>query len=220
MMQGVHPYVQIGRDPCIDPGAFVGYPPSRVIPDLLLVIGDNAKVRTGTIIYAGSRIGHNLETGHHAVIREENDLGNHVRVWNGSVIDYGCVIGDRVKIHSQVYIAQFTVIEEDVFLAPGVTITNDPHPGCAFSLECMRGPVVKRGAQVGANSVLLPHIVIGEYSVIGAGSVVTKEVPPFSVVSGNPARLRGTVDELVCKRGITARPYGVTGANRKPPWAP
>ncbi len=209
--------IRIGKDFHIDLGACVGYAPSRHVPDLLLVIGDNARVRSGTVIYAGSRIGHHLETGHNAIVREENVLGDDVRIWNGSVIDYGCIIGNRVKIHSHVYVAQFTVIEDDVFLAPGVTITNDPHPGCAYSPECMRGPVIKQGVQVGAGSVLLPHIVIGEYSVIGAGSVVTREVPPYSVVTGNPARLRGTIHQVTCKRGLTVRPYSLAALGPEAP---
>ncbi len=217
MNHSIRSTLEIGNNPSIDMGAYLGYPPARAISDLLLLIGDNAIVRSGTVIYAGSCIGHNLETGHHAVIREENVLGNDVRIWNSSVIDYGCVIGDRVKIHSHVYVAQFTTIEDDVFMGPRVVITNDPHPGCQYSKECMRGPVIRRGAQVGAGSIILPHVVIGEYSVIGAGSVVTREVPPYCVVSGNPARMRGPVDQLTCKRGLTDRPYPALGQGLEAP---
>src|SRR5207248_1301845 len=83
-----------------------------------------------------------------------------------STVDYGCVIGSRVRVHTGVYIAQFTVIEDDVFLAPGVMIANDRHPICR---DCMRGPTIKRAARVGINATLLPEIVVGEAALVGAG---------------------------------------------------
>ena len=117
--------VHLGDGSCIDEGAVLGYlSPRRGVSDVLM-IGPNARVRSGCVIYAGSRIGANLETGHHTIIREENEIGDRFSIWNGSVIDYGCRIGMGVKIHCQVYVAQFTIIEDDVFLAPGVKVAND-----------------------------------------------------------------------------------------------
>ncbi|MGD9030877.1 MAG: acyltransferase, partial [Anaerolineae bacterium] len=142
--------------------------------------------------------------GHNVVIREENTIGDGLNIWNSSTIDYGCVIGDSVKIHSNVYVAQFTTLEDDVFLAPGVTIVNDPHPLCGL---CMRGPTIKRGARVGANVTLLAHITIGEGVLIGAGSVVTTDIPAHTVAYGNPARPIKAVDELTCPFGLVERPY-------------
>lgn len=92
------------------------------------------------MLYFGSRIGKDLETGHNAVIREDNIIGKGLRVWNNSTIDYGCRIGDGVKIHCNCYVAQFTTLEDGVFLAPGVTIANDLDPGEEFSAQAMRGP--------------------------------------------------------------------------------
>jgi acetyltransferase-like isoleucine patch superfamily enzyme len=177
----------------IDPQAIVGAMPGRKIEDTSLEIGPHANVRAFTVIYAGSRIGSHLETGHGAVIREENKIGDHLSIWNQSTIDYGCVIGNNVRIHTGVYVAQFTTIEDDVFLAPGVMIANDRHPICR---DCLQGPTIKRGARVGLNSTLLPAIVIGEGALVGAGSVVTKDVPPGMVVAGNPARVMGDVESL------------------------
>jgi acetyltransferase-like isoleucine patch superfamily enzyme len=96
-------------------------------------------------------------------------------------------------VHTGVYVAQFTIIEDDVFLAPGVMIANDRHPICR---ECMKGPTIKRGARVGVNATLLPEVVIGEDALVGAGAVVVKDVPPRTVVVGNPARVINTVDKL------------------------
>ena len=199
--------VRLGPDHLIDPQVVLGYVPGRRISDYTLIIGPGARIRTGTVIHAGTVIGARLETGHNVVIREENIIGDDFNIWNNSVVDYGCAIGHRVKVHCNVYVAQFTVIEDDVFLAPGVTVANDLHPGCPFSKECMKGPVIKRGAQIGVNATLLPSITIGERAVIGAGSVVTKDVPPQTVVCGNPARVVKDIHELACTRGYIDRPY-------------
>ena len=177
----------------IDPQAIVGAVPGRKIADTSLEIGPHANVRAFTVIYAGSRIGSHLETRHGAVIREENKIGDHLSIWNQSTIDYGCVIGNNVRIHTGVYVAQFTTIEDDVFLAPGVMIANDRHPICR---DCLQGPTIKRGARIGINSTLLPGVVIGEGALVGAAAVVTKDVPPGMVVAGNPARVMGEVEAL------------------------
>ena len=203
--------VRLGDNARVDTGVAVGYPPDRPGIDAELVIGTGARIRQGSIIYAGSRIGDNLETGHNVLIREGNVIGNNFSIWSNSVVDYGCRIGNGVKIHSNAYVAQFTVIEDDVFLAPGVSVANDPHPGCAQSKACMRGPTIKRGAQIGVNVTILPFVTIGEHALIGAGSVVTKDVPPGAVLIGNPAKVVGWIGDLVCKTGLISRPYANSG---------
>ena len=199
--------VVLGEAHQIDEGVLLGYPAERKIKCKELIIGKKAKVRSGSVIYQGSQIGDNLETGHNVVIREENIIGDDFSIWNNSVLDYGCKIGNRVKIHSGVYIAQYTVIEDDVFIAPGVMVANDLHPGCKYSAHCMKGPIIKKGAQIGLNVTLLPFITIGEHSLVGAGSVVTKDVPPRSVVYGNPARVVKNIDDLSCSTHLTDKPY-------------
>jgi acetyltransferase-like isoleucine patch superfamily enzyme len=99
------------------------------------------------------------------------------------------------------------VIEDDVFMAPGVTIANDIHPGCALSRKCMRGPVIEKGVQIGVNATILPFVRIGKHSLIGSGAVVTKDVPPFSVVYGNPGRVAKKVQNLRCVTGLAKMPY-------------
>jgi acetyltransferase-like isoleucine patch superfamily enzyme len=192
-----------GEDCVLDPGVILGYRTGRPIPFAPLKLGSHARVRSGSVIYAASIIGDHLETGHNAIIREENRIGDHFNVWNNSVIDYGCVIGNNVRIHSNCYIAQFTVIEDEVFVAPGVSVANDPHPICAL---CMGGPTLKKACRIGVNVTLLPHIVVGQGALIGAGSVVTRDVPEFSVMAGNPARRLKHVDELECQFELTV-PY-------------
>lgn len=188
----------------VDSGVVLGFLTGRHIDDTTLRVGPGARIRYGTVIYAGTAIGAGLQTGHNVVIREENDIGDNLNIWNSSTIDYGCKIGNDVKIHCNVYVAQFTTLEDDVFLAPGVTIANDPHPLCGL---CMRGPTIKRGARIGVNVTLLSHITIGEGAFVGAGSVVTRDIPAGTLAYGNPARPVRPVDELSCPFDLVERPY-------------
>ncbi len=164
-------------------------------------------IREGSFVLGGSKIGRNLETGHNVVIRENCSIGNNVKIWSNTVVDYGCRIGNNVKIHCNCYLAQYTIVEDNVFIAPGVVTLNDFHPGCERSGTCMGGPVMEEGARIGGNSTILPYVRIGKRSLIGAGSVVSRDVPPFSVAYGVPARVVKSVFDLRCKTGLTDRPY-------------
>jgi acetyltransferase-like isoleucine patch superfamily enzyme len=195
--------IVLGRDCQVDPAVHLGYRTGRDIEIVPTRIGERAKIRTGTVIYTNAIIGDRLETGHNVVIREENVIGNNFSIWNNSCVDYGCTIGNNVRIHNGVYVAQFTTIEDDVFLAPGVMLANDPHPICT---KCMQGPTLKKGCRLGVNVTVLSHVVIGEGALIGAGSVVTQDIPPHTLAYGNPARPRKHVDELICPFDIIA-PY-------------
>jgi len=173
----------------------------------VLYIGKNARLMSNAIIYEGSKIGDNLVMGHNAIIREENIIGNEFNLWSNSIIDYGCRIGRGVKIHCNVYVAQYTQIEDNVFIGPGAIIINDIHPGCKFSKECMRGPLIKSNVNIGANVVINPFVVIGKNSLIGSGSVVTNDIPDNCVAYGSPAKVRKKISDLKCTQGITDFPY-------------
>ena len=198
--------VALGRGCLIDDNVILGARPGRQPRDSALRIGRRAIVRSGSVIYAGTAIGDAFETGHNVVIREDNVIGDDVKVWNNAVIDYGCTIGDRVKIHSNCYVGQLTTIEDDVFLAPGVSLANDPHPGSETHL-CMRGPTIKAGAQIGMNATILPFVTIGERALVGAGAVVTRDVPSGMIVVGNPARILKPVGELSCPLDVLNGEY-------------
>jgi len=177
--------VRIGIGKILDKNVTLGYQSPRKISTKDLAIGTGARIRSGTVIYSGTSIGNGLETGHNVVIREENSLGDNVWIWSNAVIDYGCRIGSGVRIHCGCYIAQLTTIEDDVFLAPGVVIANDKK----FVMKPCPGPTIRKAARIGCNVTLLPGIEIGLGAWIGAGSVVTKDVPAGAVVYGNPARV-------------------------------
>ena len=187
--------MRVSEGPLLDADVIVGYAAERV-PAAPLSMGPGARLRSGTVIYAGSRIGERLQTGHGVVIREESVIGDDVSIWSNTVVDYGCVIGDRVKIHCNCYVAQFTEIEQDSFLAPGVTIANDLYPGRPGSAVPMQGPRIRAGAQIGANATILPYVTIGEGAMIGAGAVVTNDVPDGMLAYGCPAVPVRRVDEL------------------------
>jgi acetyltransferase-like isoleucine patch superfamily enzyme len=189
------PEIQVGDGLQLDSSAILGYPPSRVAP-ADLVLGAEARIRSNTVIYLGSRIGARFATGHNVIIREECRIGDDVSVWSNTVVDYGCRIGDRVKIHSNCYIAQFTEIQDGAFLAPGVIIANDLYPGQAASAARMSGPLIGAGAQIGVNVTILPFVRIGAGCLIGAGAVVSRDIPDGSVAFGNPATVRGSVRQL------------------------
>ena len=188
--------VQVGDGALVDEDVILGYPSGRLKTADPLVIGPHAKIRSGSILYQSVVIGRNFETGHHVLIREENRIGDFVSVWANTVIDYGCVLGNRVKIHAQGYVAQFTVIEDDVFIAPGTVFGNDKYPVSSV----LEGPRVKRGARIGVHVTVLPGVVIGENALVGAGSVVTKDVPDGMVVAGNPARVVATAEQIIEKQ--------------------
>jgi acetyltransferase-like isoleucine patch superfamily enzyme len=180
------PRMSVAAGGIVDDSVIVGYPPHRA-PAEAGSIGPGAHLRSGTVVYAGSVIGAGFATGHNVVIREQVRIGAGVSVWSNTVIDYGCLIGDRVKIHSNCYVAQYTELEDDVFLAPGVTVANDLYPGNQRSAETMGGPLIREGAQIGVNVTLLPYVTIGRGAIVGAGSVVTRDIPDLMVAYGNPA---------------------------------
>ncbi len=207
--------VELGRDCVIDAGVILGYPPGRPIERKAVRIGDHGQVRSGSVIYASVEIGNGFETGHGVIIREGNRIGHDCAVWNHTTIDYDCLLGDRVRIHCNAYVCQYSVIEDDVFLAPGVLLANDPHPLCT---KCMQGPTIKSGARIGIGATILPHVIIGENALVGAGSVVIENVPARAVVVGSPARVVSDVDQLECPFDLV-KPYqdGID-VRRRPEW--
>ncbi len=201
----INPHAEIGENPRIGDYTIIGEPPQgRKLGELETIIGKNAIIRSHSVIYAGTRIGDDFQTGHGVLIREGNLIGNKVLVGSHTVIENDSHLGNNVRIQSHTFIPRYTTIEDDVWIGPNVVLTNDPHPPCG---KCIKGPTLKRKAKIGANVTILPFLTIGENSLVGAGAVVVDDVPPNTIVVGCPARVIKSIKDLKCQFGIVKKPY-------------
>ncbi len=171
----------------------VGLPDSAEVQDNVvlgtsddgeLIIGENAVIRSGSVIYSGVKIGRNLRTGHHVVVRENTVIGDNVLLGTHTVVDGNCRIGNNVSAQTNVYITAHAVIEDDVFLGPCSATTNDKYMQYGAQLT---GPVIRKGARIGSNATILPGVTVNSNAIVGAGAVVTKDVKEGDTVVGNPA---------------------------------
>jgi acetyltransferase-like isoleucine patch superfamily enzyme len=176
--------VVLGKQPALAPRSTAK---REELPPLEL--GDGTIVSTGAIVFAGTRIGAGSVVGDQSCVRERCELGDEVVVGRGSLVENDTTIGARTKIQAHAYVTAYSTLEEDVFIAPCVATTNDNFMGrTARRHELRKGPTIRRGARIGGAAVLLPGIEVGEEAFVGAGAVVTKDVPARAVVVGNPAR--------------------------------
>ncbi len=158
------------------------------------LIGEGTVVSTGAVVFAGSEIGARVILGDQSCVRERVRVGDDVVIGRGSLVENDTTIGAKTKIQAGAYITAYSTLEEEVFIAPCVVTTNDNFMGRTEArLALMKGPTIRRGARVGGGVVLCPGVEIGEEAFIGAGAVVTKDVPPRKIVYGNPARVHGDV---------------------------
>ena len=152
------------------------------------ILGKNPLIRSNSIIYNDVVIGDNFKTGHGAIIREKTTIGDNVLIGTNTVIEGHCSIGSNVSIQSNVYLPTNTIIEDYVFIGPCACFTNDKYPiRVDFDLK---GPIIKNGASIGANSTFLSNIEIGEGAMVAAGAIVTMDVPDYFLAIGAPARIR------------------------------
>jgi acetyltransferase-like isoleucine patch superfamily enzyme len=185
----------VGKQPVLSPRSTT----SRA-PLLPTVIGDGSIVSTGAIVFAGATIGARVILGDQSCVRERVTIGDDVVVGRGSLIENDSSIGAMSKIQADAYITSYSTLEEHVFIAPCVVTTNDNWMGRTDKrVGNVKGPTIRRGARIGGGAVLCPQIEIGEDAFVGAGAVVTKDVPARVVVVGNPARVLRDVpaDELL-----------------------
>lgn len=185
----IYDNVEIGKNVEIEEFCIIGKPPrGKTNGELKTVIGDNSVIRSGTVIYAGNIIGENFNTGHNVVIREENKIGANVSIGTLSCIEHHIVIEDGVRIHSQVFIPEYTIIKKNAWIGPNVVVTNAKYPLSKNVKNNLIGALIEENAKIGANVTTLPGVKIGKNALVGSGSLVNKDVGEGEVVVGNPIR--------------------------------
>jgi acetyltransferase-like isoleucine patch superfamily enzyme len=158
-------------------------------------IGAGTIISTAAIVFAGSTVGANCIVGDQSCIRERVEMADDCILGRGSLIENDTTIGAGTRIQADAYVTAYSTLEEDVFIAPCVVTTNDNFMGRTEQRrELMRGPTIRRGARIGGGAILCPAVEVGEEAFVGAGAVVTKDVPPRTVVVGSPARVLREVD--------------------------
>jgi acetyltransferase-like isoleucine patch superfamily enzyme len=193
----VHPGVTLGEN--VELGAYVviGLPArSHRAGAVVTVVGDGAVIRSHTVIYAGNRIGRDFNTGHHVMIREDNLIGDNVSIGTGTVIEHHVQIADGVRIHSQAFIPETSILRRNCWIGPRVCVTNAKYPRSRNVKNELIGADIGEEAKIGANATLLPGVRIGAAAIVGAGAVVVRDVEPGAVVAGNPARVINRVEAL------------------------
>ena len=181
----------VGKQPTLSPRSTAKREP---LPPT--VIGDGTIVSTGAIVFAGDEVGARVILGDQSCVRERVTIGDDVVLGRGSLVENDTTIGALTKIQAEAYITAYSTLEDNVFIAPCVVTTNDNFMGRTERRhELIKGPTIRRGARIGGGAILCPGVEIGEEAFVGAGAVVTKDVPPRVVVVGSPARVLRDVPE-------------------------
>ena len=192
---------RIGPRSFVGPNVILGFPARSELTDSIsrgrnihevpgrrqLLVGRDCIIRSGTCIYSDVTIGDSVSFGHNAIVRENVRIGKHTMIGTGVVIDGSCEIGERVSIETGAYIPTNCRIEDSVFLGPHSVLTNDKYMTQKKKTKLV-GPTIRRGASIGANSLLMPSIEVGEGSIVGAHSLVMHDIPPRSIYVGVPAK--------------------------------
>lgn len=191
---------KVGEDSKILENTILGYPEHSILTEILdndrqiedvsftgCVIGSESIVRPGTTIFSNVTAGRKFKTGHNVVIRENTTIGDNVLIGTNVIIDGNVTIGNNVSIQGNVYIPTDVVIEDNVFIGPCAVLANDKYP-IRKTFE-NTGPILRKGASIGANATLMPAIEVGEGAMVAGGAIVTKDVPPWTLAIGAPAQI-------------------------------
>lgn len=192
----VHDGTVIGRGCVVDDNAVLGKRPRLAVDSSAgtselerLVLEAGVTVCTGAIVFRGSRIGEGAILGDQSFVRERSIVGERSVIGRGSAVDNDVRIGARVKVQTGVYLTSGTLVEDDVFVGPGVTTTNDDTMSRHCADYALRGAVLRRACRVGGGAVLTPGVEVGAEGFVAAGAVVTRDVPARAVVMGCPAKV-------------------------------
>ena len=197
----------IGNRTIIQENAIIGYPEHPILMDIVKQkkdvedydfpgcdIGSDSIIRPGTTIFSNVKAGDNFKTGHNALIREKTTIGNNVLVGSNVIIDGNATIGNNVSIQGNVYIPTDVTIEDNVFIGPCAVLANDKYP-IRKEYNPM-GPILRKGASIGANATILPGVEIGEGAMVAAGALVTRNVPPWKLAIGFPSKIENLPEDL------------------------
>ena len=204
-------WVRVGEGTCIHPSVqFVPHENKQVS------IGKRVTIASGAVIYGGTNIGNDSGIGHNTVVRSNTNIGVHSVVAQLCVLEGNLHVGDHTLIHSNNHICQKTIIGNYVFIAPLCVTTNDPemkyyrsgYSPTGTHWSSLHGPIIKDACRIGVGSIIFPKISIGRHAVVGAGSIITKDIPDYAIVFGQPASLkciqRIGEDQLIeCKKDHT-----------------
>jgi acetyltransferase-like isoleucine patch superfamily enzyme len=185
-------YAVVGKQPTLSPRSTAQ---REELPPLEL--GPGTIVSTGAVVFAGTSVGERVIVGDQACVRERCTIGDDVVIGRGSLVENDTSVGALTKIQAHAYITAYSVLEDNVFIAPCVVTTNDNFMGRTEKRhDLVKGPTIRRGARIGGGVVLLPGIEVGAEAFVGAGAVVIRDVPARALVVGNPARqIREVPDE-------------------------
>ncbi len=190
----VYQKVFIGKNVYISDNSIIGQPPKSIksVRTLLkspgrTVIGPNVIIGSNVIIYAGCNIKSGAMIADQASIRENCSIGRNTIIGRASTVENNTKIGDLCKIETGAHITGNAIIKKNVFIGPHVTMTNDKYMGKIKNIQLI-GPIIESGAKIGANVTILPAVKIGKLAIIGAGSVVTRDVGKGITVIGVPAK--------------------------------
>jgi acetyltransferase-like isoleucine patch superfamily enzyme len=177
-------YAVVGKQPTLSPRSTAK---REELPPLEL--GAGTIVSTGAVVFAGTTLGERAIVGDQACVRERCTIGDDVVIGRGSLVENDTSVGALTKIQAHAYITAYSLLEDNVFIAPCVVTTNDNFMGRTEKRHgLVKGPTIRRGARIGGGAVLLPGIEVGEEAFVGAGAVVLKDVPARALVVGSPAR--------------------------------
>ncbi len=192
----VHSGTEVGDGCELGDGVILGKEPklskystasSEATPDPLR-LGSGAVICAGAVVFANARIGSDTIVGDQAHVRERTEIGQATVIGRGTAVDNDVKVGDRVRVQSNCYLTAYSVVEDDVFVGPGVVMTNDHTMGRHPPDGSICGPTLRRACRIGGGAVLAPGIEIGEEAFVAMGAVVIDDVSPRSVVMGVPAK--------------------------------